>query len=62
MEIFNSGAVLPGGTMEEIDRTMNCEDIIMNCVVGRFLELVSWAKPTFVVVEGKGDIKCKRSW
>ncbi len=54
---FDPGALLPGGMMKDKDWTMYCDDILMNCVVGRFLELVSWPQPSLVVVKGKGGLK-----
>ncbi len=53
---FDPGALLPAGMMEDKDWTMYCDDILMNCVVGRFLELVSWPQPSLVVVKGKSAI------
>ena len=43
--------ILPKGLLNSENWTMYCDDILMNCLVGRFLELVSWPQPTFVAIK-----------
>lgn len=53
---FDPSAVLSAGMLEEEDWTMYCDDILMNCVVGRFLEEVTWPQPSLVVVKPRSRL------
>ncbi len=53
---FDSGDLLPEGMMKEHDWT-TCDDILMNCVVGRFLELVSRPQSSLLVLKDKEGLK-----
>lgn len=46
--------VVPAGMLNNEDWTMYCDDILMNCVVAKFLEDVSWPQPSLVSIKPKG--------
>ena len=54
---FDPNGVLPSGMLLEEDWTMYCDDILMNCVVGQFLETVSFPQPSLVAIRPRKRLK-----
>ena len=57
LELFNSPIFTPTEVLNYIDKEMNCDDIAINFVVSKFLELVTWPQASALLVIPKHKIK-----
>ena len=56
LELFNSPIFTPRAVLNYIDKEMNCDDIAINFVVSKFLELVAWPQASGLLVIPKHKI------
>ena len=56
LEAFNDPNVLPRQLFDYINEIMNCDDIVMNFLVSKFLRAINMPQPSIIKVQHKGRI------